>query len=401
MAGQMTQFPDSPIRNADDFRSLGTALDNADELERKKQQQAAQPLAATAEDTKTLAQTVASNLAAAPTVPAAAPAAPGIARARMAPDDTDAQIKTLRGKLDSLQGQINDEMDRTPDPSKRDAYEEQLSSLRDRMDEANRLYRNRADKAELAQAVQGIANAITQFGAASVGARTGTNMADLNLSKSDVDYDKRIDRYGRELNEQRQQVRDQMQDVLSARRDARGDQKDQLNARVAGLRTQATMLDNQLRDYMRLKGENAQAAAREAGLNQRADLSEKGLALREKLAADKAAQQDAAAKQKHLQDMQKQLGSKKLTPEAIQSMATELGLPDKPGRFWGTNPPTKEDVAAELGRRIMEGGTARPVSVPQAPTAPAAPAGPRPGTIQGGYRFKGGDPADKQNWEKI
>lgn len=31
---------------------------------------------------------------------------------------------------------------------------------------------------------------------------------------------------------------------------------------------------------------------------------------------------------------------------------------------------------------------------------PAAPAGPKPGTVDGGYEFKGGDPADKSNWVK-
>lgn len=33
--------------------------------------------------------------------------------------------------------------------------------------------------------------------------------------------------------------------------------------------------------------------------------------------------------------------------------------------------------------------------------APAAPAGPKAGTIQDGYRFKGGNPADPQSWEKV
>jgi hypothetical protein len=43
-------------------------------------------------------------------------------------------------------------------------------------------------------------------------------------------------------------------------------------------------------------------------------------------------------------------------------------------------------------------------TTPAAPTAPAAPAAPKPpavGTVQDGYRFKGGNPADQKNWEKV
>lgn len=36
-----------------------------------------------------------------------------------------------------------------------------------------------------------------------------------------------------------------------------------------------------------------------------------------------------------------------------------------------------------------------------APAAPAAAAGPRPGDVMDGYRFKGGNPADMNSWEKV
>jgi hypothetical protein len=38
---------------------------------------------------------------------------------------------------------------------------------------------------------------------------------------------------------------------------------------------------------------------------------------------------------------------------------------------------------------------------PSAAPAPAAPKPPAVGTVQDGYRFKGGNPADQKNWEKV
>lgn len=37
---------------------------------------------------------------------------------------------------------------------------------------------------------------------------------------------------------------------------------------------------------------------------------------------------------------------------------------------------------------------------PPAPTMPTAQAGPQPGAVVGGYRFKGGNPNDRGNWEQ-
>ena len=69
--------------------------------------------------------------------------------------------------------------------------------------------------------------------------------------------------------------------------------------------------------------------------------------------------------------------------------------------------------AAPAGRAGAEpggGGTRRHnCSMPPAaaktaaakPEQPAKAAAPKAGAVQGGYRFKGGNPADKNNWEKV
>lgn len=59
--------------------------------------------------------------------------------------------------------------------------------------------------------------------------------------------------------------------------------------------------------------------------------------------------------------------------------------------------------AAELDR--MMGGVAQVSSQarpkPKQPSAPANTSVPKAGTVEGGYRFKGGNPADPKSWEKV
>lgn len=82
----------------------------------------------------------------------------------------------------------------------------------------------------------------------------------------------------------------------------------------------------------------------------------------------KAAQREISTINRDLNDP-----SKKLTPQERQLLT--------------------EQVRTLQGQLTRAGGSA--------PARPSAPAVPASGEVRGGYRFKGGNPADKANWEKV
>ena len=59
--------------------------------------------------------------------------------------------------------------------------------------------------------------------------------------------------------------------------------------------------------------------------------------------------------------------------------------------------------AGKIPREALEGTglSADPIIVPKRKAAAASPSGPKAGTIQDGWRFKGGDASNKNNWEKV
>lgn len=62
---------------------------------------------------------------------------------------------------------------------------------------------------------------------------------------------------------------------------------------------------------------------------------------------------------------------------------------------------SEKDYRAALAdyRSVIEAGLKR--AIQQAGAAPQETSGPRPGATEGGYRFKGGDPADPNSWEQL
>lgn len=83
--------------------------------------------------------------------------------------------------------------------------------------------------------------------------------------------------------------------------------------------------------------------------------------------------------------------------KAEQAIA-RLSTAQSEGEFVKSLDELKDIINAGIQRMQQRAGGAVPQSVPRSTPASNAPA---PGTIEGGYRFKGGDPANPANWEKV
>lgn len=74
--------------------------------------------------------------------------------------------------------------------------------------------------------------------------------------------------------------------------------------------------------------------------------------------------------------------------KVVSAMEKDILWQDKP----------EAEFNAEVERRMARRGEKSPAPTPAAGGKPGAP---KPGTVEQGYRFKGGDPADQRNWEKV
>jgi hypothetical protein len=80
----------------------------------------------------------------------------------------------------------------------------------------------------------------------------------------------------------------------------------------------------------------------------------------------------------------------------------------------GESPSTTQQKMANLRRELKAMADAagrtpevygmsgsRGAAIPPEPMPTPATAAPTPGAVEGGYRFKGGNPADQRNWERV
>lgn len=67
---------------------------------------------------------------------------------------------------------------------------------------------------------------------------------------------------------------------------------------------------------------------------------------------------------------------------------------------WYTKASPQERAALDAVRPIINNGPYGQQFIPRT-SIPSTGGGPRPGAVEDGYRFKGGDPADPNNWEPV
>lgn len=106
-----------------------------------------------------------------------------------------------------------------------------------------------------------------------------------------------------------------------------------------------------------------------------------------------AAQQAEARRQAELQDYV----AKKQIDQQYQ------GPPGLANEFnWFENLPPEQKAQAQQYMSMRYPGMNAPVTVPYGATVQGGGGqSPQPGTVDGGYRFKGGNPADPNAWEKL
>lgn len=88
--------------------------------------------------------------------------------------------------------------------------------------------------------------------------------------------------------------------------------------------------------------------------------------------------------------------------QKVRELTPQIG--DKPGviqQKLAAQETYLRSLQARSGRALTEDQRTRVDAAVGGGQPPAAPAGPRPGEVRNGYRFKGGNPADRNSWEKI
>jgi hypothetical protein len=116
--------------------------------------------------------------------------------------------------------------------------------------------------------------------------------------------------------------------------------------------------------------------------------------------AQTAETQQKAEQQAHALEIQKEMAGPDITPKRKAQLAEILHGLRGAGDIWMPYQ-AKDAMGMPTGESLMYNratGETKPIGTPAAPAPNAVP---NTGETRGGYKFKGGNPNDKANWEKV
>jgi len=316
------------------------------------------------------------------------------------------------------------EQDRKLSPEVEQAFASRQASLQSALSDAKSIYDQATSSAkseaerrdaitQWASIAESLGQSMVKYFAAREGARTGTLLGSkLQFQKYDwqKDLDRSLERLKADTAEAKTSLGIAREDVEAQAKQLGEERKTAISEREAVARQRAGVAEDVTKEQMRAEARTVEdyiAAQNRFAMEQQ---QEKQRAAREtakeqKLETKKSTE-DLAEKQKNFAKLSGALAAleKKDSPQArkqLDEAATLLGIPADE---------VDELVSETTGEGRFNLAESKRVQAilekyrPGAGTAPAQTAGQSTlpvGTVRGGYRFKGGNPADQNNWEKI
>jgi hypothetical protein len=270
-------------------------------------------------------------------------------------------------------------------------FEDKLNDINQKRQEAEQIYREGVRTTQWSQVAERIGQALAQLGAAMHGMKTGVDMSNLKFDKTD--WNTNYENLRKDLGIRLEDLRDQRALTF----------KQQAEQVAAAKPVKHDVREALMRDYFaRSKAYND--AVKEANKAPKPDKAAE--ALKGQLTKDLEARNRIDVNLQQIDSGNLSTKQKKAAADSIKKDMIGLrtgsdtinNLFEPKGGFMGffkdTDYKQIKDYNAAQKMMIQKqlNGLGGNASKP-------APQGPQPGDVQDGYKFKGGDPADKNNWE--
>lgn len=233
--------------------------------------------------------------------------------------DVKKEVKTLKNALDTTLDEVDAAEEAGEIPAKA------AQAVRSERDRAYDLYEQAKSRNEWLELAQILAQAVTQYGAARVGLRTGRSMAGLQIPG--VDYGARTEREQRLLETRLRDIgeREKAEERAKEREEERGYKERELDIRERALTARGAQ-----DPYARMEASEALKQQREitTSLKDRLSAAEMVLSAQNTLARENVSSKQ---KQKAEEQIQKYAGPAGIDMLAIEEASTE------PGALFGTN----------------------------------------------------------------